>query len=368
MGFFSDAIKVTKDVATNFGGKVLDVAREIKDTAVEVVDTIRDKGGEVFSSAYGKVKSFGSMMLDRVFPNADTEEIKSLQSVTSSAKEAGGTEFVQAFSGSLKSAVPSEGTTSITQSFRESLGEISTDIKESIQNTYDNTIEAIFGKGTKKPKATIRTATATGEIKKLPSTFKTQDDLARKALEANPEFVKMANFEGRSATDLIKEQASFIGKDIDVPGMTVEDNPEFIKMANYSSFNTDANPELRSLVSSQTPQSLVNEQKSFLQQREGLKRLAGIKDNKTGSLLNSALDWAKDNKGFLADSIGAGFSTFGELQAESGYTPTSGGRTPSMISAQRGGVGGEGSSGGTLLSAAQKAFFNQHASHLRRLG
>jgi hypothetical protein len=144
MSIFGDVAKAFTN--SGFGQKVIKVAKDVKRVATNVTQAIAGEGG-IVSQAYGKIKSFGSMVLDKVFPNASQEEVQALQAVTSSSAQAGGTEFVQNFSGALKSAQNlgpvKPGTRSITQQVQDSYDYLGGNIQDATNRIYKNTIETL---------------------------------------------------------------------------------------------------------------------------------------------------------------------------------------------------------------------------------
>jgi len=372
MGLFGDAVKVAKDVATGFGGKVLKVARDIKRVAGEVTTAIRKTGGGLISEAYGKVKSFGSMVLGKIFPSADTAEIESLQSVTSSAKQAGGTQFVQNFSGALNSAQTlgpvKPGTRTITQQIQDGFDYIGGNIQDATQRIYNNTLETLGAK----PKA----GTNVGEA--IVKKSKIVTDVQRPATPVSGFITDNGIYDltnNRGVSDLIGKPA--LPLKLDAQPLNVQ-----YQNAIDAGMSKDVVEQSRKLgvspyagiVGEIKNKGLVGSgatQTDLIGAGFGMDKmvLPGDKSNiySKPTLLNRAIDTAKSLSGKdVADAIGAGFGTFGDLNEEP--FRTTGGITPSMNNANRGGVGGRGSAGGEFLSAAQRAFLNQQASQLERVG
>jgi hypothetical protein len=357
MSIFGDVAKAFTN--SGFGQKVIKVAKDVKRVATNVTQAIAGEGG-IVSQAYGKIKSFGSMVLDKVFPNASQEEVQALQAVTSSSAQAGGTEFVQNFSGALKSAQNlgpvKPGTRSITQQVQDSYDYLGGNIQDATKRIYKNTIETLGVK--QKPNTNIaetivkksKIDTGSGWLSKsIGGSITTQATAGvETAMANNPEFLKMANFSGGRTPELIAQQAKFL----DSPGhlgSSVAQNPEFMKMANFGGT---------------TAEQISKDQTNFLKGKNGtgferLSKKAG------GSLLDAATNFVKDNAGNIASSLASGFETFGELSDP--YVASSS-KAPSLIGANRFGVGGKGSSGGDFLTQAQRAFQSQQASQLERIG
>lgn len=368
MGLFGDIAGAVSN--SGFGQKVIKVARDIKKVAGSVTKAIAGKEG-IIATAYGKIKSFGSMVIDRVFPSADPDEIEALQSVTSSAQQAGGTEFVKNFSGALKSASPGPvgaPPQSITESVKQSYSYLGGNIEDATSRIYDNTIEAM-GKPVKpgtdlgktiaeksrvavsvlqKPAVPKSGFITSSEIYDPASTRGIQDLIGKPALPLNLQSQPL-NVQYQSALDA--------GMDARI----VEQSREL----GISPYAGIAKEITKSGVvgSGATQKDLLS---AGLEQDKMVKPgdVSNITDKKP-SLFDKAIEAAKNNSGALADKLATGFSTFGEMEP---YVAPTSGSAPSMIGSQRGGIGGKGSAGGEFLTEAQRAFINQQRSLLERIG
>lgn len=347
MGLFTNITKTVKSLSTSKLGKaVVDVARKVKKTAGAFISGIAGKDG-LIAKAYGKIKSFGTLALDKVFPKANPSSIRALQSATASTQAAGGLGFVTAVSSTLGSAALKTPTSSspfsITKWFSDGFSYIGGKVKDGASYVYDSTMNFF---GTKDPTKIENQGDWILKDIEGKRTISPQATTVT-ALANNPEFVKMANYSGTTSQELIKKQADYLESAKHL-GTTVEQNPEFLKMANYSGT---------------TPQDISKKQTEFLKQKNGtgLEALSKANDQ---SFLSKAFDLAKEYGPDLLQGFG---SSLASMDAGAPYVP---GRATqaSQVNANRSGVGGRGAGGGDFLSSAQQEFFNKQRGQLERVG
>lgn len=159
-------------------------------------------------------------------------------------------------------------------------------------------------------------------------------DLARQAVQANPEFAKMSAFQGGTAEELAIRQGSFLGSGMDAQQVTaaaIQENPELVKMANFGGVDQS---------------TLVTEgMKETAEANLGLEALA------TKPAATEATDQSLLKK--IAKSAASAFGGApGMVQSTLPQFTT--GETPDLTLSSRFGVGGQGSAGGQFLSDAQR--------------
>jgi hypothetical protein len=371
-----------------FFSKAKDVARSVWKVAKDVTGAIAGKEG-IVAQAYGKLKSYGSMALGMIFPDMNSDEIRSYQSITSSAAEAGGTDFVENYSKALSSASLKAGlpnNTSITGRIRGAFDWMGSKVENGAQAIYDRTLE-FMGQGEKTKikdsgewisSKAKETAVAT-PYKNIPSVQATKS-LVNKSASVSGFLTSSDVFDPSAAGGI----SGFIGKP-QTP-LTLLSQPLNAQYAAALDAGMDSDIIKKSRDLGVSPFSGIADQlktKGLIASgigQEELKKARGLPpiildqsykaptdfvSNKP-SLFDKAVSTIKENKGTIMESLATGLGAF----AADGSEMSTGGRgtTPAHIGAQRGGLGGQGSSGGTFLSDAQRSFFDKYNKQLSQLG
>lgn len=338
MGLFGN---ITKAISNSQLGKVVGKAvKNIRRVATDIVTGIGGKGG-IISKAYSKVQSIGSMALGMILPSADKATIESLQSVTSSSQKAGGVGFVSAFSGSLISARNKvAGTaTGITNWFKEGFSYVSGKVSDAAGSMYDSTLEFL---GLKDP-TTV----------KDPGTFIA--DKAKKNVTSSISTSKS----GFSVSDGIYNKGNNLGVTdlVGKPSIPLSLQNQPLNLQFDSALKAGVDPSIVDTTRKMGISPFVDEIPALNAPGKMV-----VPQTKSSS---SFLDKIKDSVPDIAEGLLGSLGGFGSVDP-AGFA--SRGTTPSLIGANRLGVGGQGSAGGDFLSNAQRAAISNQQSLLERLG
>lgn len=358
MGFFKKIKKAVKSVGKAFKS----TAKRIKNVGSKIWGGIKKGIGKV-AGFFGKLGPLGTIAMSLAMPGIGSM-LAGMWSTTAASLAASSTGWISAVGQGMQTAanLASQAKafvgnkwSSITDKMTDGLKYIGDSVSKGAESLFKGAQEFA---GVENPaKISDVGSWVTDKAKSIyKSVAGTPQATPQTALSNNPEFAKMANYEGVAPRDLITKQADFIGqrtpyKDVleglggeEVP-FTVEDNPELVKMANYSS---QAAPDARTI----TAEGLAKQQSSFLTRRQyGLDQLSG---DKVGTSLIDRIA-----KSALAGGLGA------SATADTGMVPYQAPDIPDVAGAIRQGVGGYGSEGGFFLSEAQR---RQQALMAQQLG
>lgn len=370
MGLFDSFAKAAGSVGNAISGVVKGIARNVSKVASSVAGAIAGGDG-IIARAYGKVKSFGSMAVGMLFPSASGDTIRSLQSVTSSAMQAGSTDFVNTFGNSLISAssnVKSTGFAGITQKIKDGFSWVGGKIKDAATRIYEKTVEFLGGdKKTSDPGAYVASqakAAPTDAVGKL-----SQQSINIKS-NTSGFMVDSGIYDSRNGLGI----SSLIGKP-EVP-LSLEQQPLNVQYdaavrAGMSKSVVDTSRKLGISPFAGAKQANTILEKGLVGSGlmgkdlpppiEPIIRPSTVRS--TPSLMDKIMGVAQKYGPALLEGYGAGLEAYGETP----YTPTRS-ASASMIGSNRMGIGGQGSAGGDFLTQAQRAFLNQQASKLEQIG